>query len=1490
VAVNNRVKQFWKFQLRHFCGFDDSNKEEFESLKKKQFKNAGNAEFFDNVYRKFLEIVPSSSTMLQARQGIFKSRVFGMRTNEGHLMLKRRVNRGAIDHFFFSVFEMGLRQELRLLENALLGEATGRAQDIFFAQLLLPKPSPKKSLCTVAGSFRLAGRDDLAEVIRCCHDQLKGEHHGLIQLLMDLAQMSGDLIEFSSDPNILKILGAVSVGTSKNRLASDWYQSKKNRETSICRVGDGQACVLLSAENLSIGPLYFDYCYSQAGKYPSTNLQSKSSSLSRRLHQLPIEDKESKWGGVEICVQSMREPIVVDSNLFGALVNPRKTLAEDQMLQFPDLGSLDPIGDFMKRDIKGLKVELSEVVLIPKKKAESETLSQLMDRVNRQIAQLVQQRCYRPQQLFAWEEELAVFYSSPYPETELQKATAFLDHALLPCERGDSWFEMKLEKLDHNPCDDTTENSIANAIYALIGISSTTFASSTTPQGIPCFLLDPGSRIFAVSKQLSRRVLGLCADCGNLYFHLVWLHGQFPSESIAHQTIVFGIEDHHREVLRLSASRPSIVALTHSVNTLISKLKRLITVFSDVATSKVKAMERFYKDALHAGIASFTIERYVLDFSLSPLVQVLRDWMFQASDSLEYFESEFLIPLQPGINLQYSSENYFSLHLPSFFRSRRYGLNAKQVGEKLVHCGSTLRYIRNLPNSTTIIQLMTDVPELPFLKSPPLPLHFFDIEKACEYSEARVVRLRFELEKYSRDVEQACNDQAARTMNQQAEELQASRSVHDQLLLKLQDEEDKQLKELHQAKHEEFMELKNQADNAVAVKKQANENRIQHEIENPDRDLLSVSDKDREEAETFLRRRYEALEAEQDIMSQQLQEENIKLKHDVDGLAAENQLRSAALSSKVQHTSVKVSGSLGTESEDMRVMTRSHETSTVFEEDALPFKPSVRISHVPGGKSTVFDEVHENDAAILITEEPVEVVSEVTTVDTSNAFDEVYENDATILITEEPAEVVSEVTTVDTSNAFDEVHENDAAILITEEPVEVVSEVATVDTSNAFDEVYENDAAILITEEPVEVVSEITTVDTRTAFGELSTNDTEKAEIIEEPMIMALKETSVDTSTWSASEPIIAILNPMEVEDKQEEILPKTGPIKSEPRKPVSSWDDAFPTTRENIEKPIVESESEMIPCQPFESCAPFEVALEVGMIDSLLAQCTLVDAAMLVMLKCHSPLFQHMQNVKDILLLGKGDLFHSVVATLLEKQLKVHKVPESEFTGAGLTQDDFGFTLKYTDGEDDGAIVRVSPEILIEWPLVTFITETSDYVEIHSFLLRIKQINSLLRSIWKTSGQLSNVFLVLSWHQIRHFFVNLEEYIMSQLHDNLWQEMVLTIRESKNSAKELKDAHTRFMKLARRACFLDESKSSKSVLNILNRMFRSVLQMHAGPTCSFQKEFETFSKLQDFLQRALGLYATMDSSAFYTGGYSGLMVRMDFNEYFTKTESRNPR
>mmetsp|Transcript_2548 Transcript_2548/g.5336 ORF Transcript_2548/g.5336 Transcript_2548/m.5336 type:complete len:678 (-) Transcript_2548:3852-5885(-) len=345
------------------------------------------------------------------------------------------------------------------------------------------------------------------------------------------------------------------------------------------------------------------------------------------------------------------------------------------------------------------------------------------------------------------------------------------------------------------------------------------------------------------------------------------------------------------------------------------------------------------------------------------------------------------------------------------------------------------------------------------------------------------------------------------------------------------------------------------------------------------------------------------------------------------------------------------------------------------------------------------------------------------------------------------------------------------------------------------------------------------------------------------------------------------------------------------------------------------------------QDCVPFDVALEVGLVEPILDQCMFVDAAMVSILKTQCGLFDHLEAMKRFYLMGQGDLFENIVHRLCDVDLPrtafaesrgrlIHDILNSEMNAAGLDDCEYGRRFSYVVNPDVKggtdfdfyAFDFFRAEYKLPWPLDLVILESDMelYQSIHRFLLRIKYAMILSNMIWGQLCQSKKVAfqakeqrrlfsrLSLSWHQVRHLLGNFQGYILTQLFNNLWSEMMNSYHagpKTFETPQHLHNIHREFVRKAQSYCFLDGTKSSQVIAQCLERIISSTVllykltekaldEAHTNGTGSFPTAaWSEFTRTQSFLVRTVKSFATHSIDKTNLG--NNLLVHIDFNEYF---------
>ncbi|KAF6041284.1 TUBGCP4 [Bugula neritina] len=295
------------------------------------------------------------------------------------------------------------------------------------------------------------------------------------------------------------------------------------------------------------------------------------------------------------------------------------------------------------------------------------------------------------------------------------------------------------------------------------------------------------------------------------------------------------------------------------------------------------------------------------------------------------------------------------------------------------------------------------------------------------------------------------------------------------------------------------------------------------------------------------------------------------------------------------------------------------------------------------------------------------------------------------------------------------------------------------------------------------------------------------------------------------------------------------------------------------------------------------------------------------------SRLQDHLHRLKDIFLLGRGDLFQALIEaadvllccppspmTTHDANRVFHQVIRSlDMNDDSLQQ----FRLSVEAGTKDNPVAKASGWAVLsvqykaEWPLQVFFTSVAidRYNSIFKFLLAVRRVQVALHKAWKrqmtkwswaNSEQDQSDQLLLS--QIRNHMQFLVDNLLTYLQVDVIESQFHEMLEKINSSKDfeiIRSAHETFQTNLLAQCFLLNVPVNHCLMCILESCTSFCTLFESASNRLTVDQLEHCQALQAmFKKQTLLLFKILTSTKTHQRNpyLVQLLLRIDFNKYFT--------
>ncbi|KAJ3416035.1 Integrator complex subunit 11 [Chytridiales sp. JEL 0842] len=281
--------------------------------------------------------------------------------------------------------------------------------------------------------------------------------------------------------------------------------------------------------------------------------------------------------------------------------------------------------------------------------------------------------------------------------------------------------------------------------------------------------------------------------------------------------------------------------------------------------------------------------------------------------------------------------------------------------------------------------------------------------------------------------------------------------------------------------------------------------------------------------------------------------------------------------------------------------------------------------------------------------------------------------------------------------------------------------------------------------------------------------------------------------------------------------------------------------------------------------------------------------------------LTKHLNALKKYLLLGQGDFIHSLMDKLGHDLSKpAHTLLRHNLTG--ILESSIRSSNAVEEDPDiwkrlDVRLLEISPgdsgwdifalDYHISGPLTTVLTSQvmHEYLKLFTFLWRLKRVEFALSSCWRTQvtesielmrrskmeglkGVLQRCALVR--HEMQHFVSQLQYYILFEVLESAWNQLVGYLNKRSGDLDQLIGAHNHFINSIT-SCGLFAASSNASSLSVFARLvklFEIILKFETVQSKMFDQALnalntESQSQALDYERRL--------TRSFSYGGLSGL-------------------
>eukprot|EP01083_Nonionella_stella_P067604 178916_1 len=344
-------------------------------------------------------------------------------------------------------------------------------------------------------------------------------------------------------------------------------------------------------------------------------------------------------------------------------------------------------------------------------------------------------------------------------------------------------------------------------------------------------------------------------------------------------------------------------------------------------------------------------------------------------------------------------------------------------------------------------------------------------------------------------------------------------------------------------------------------------------------------------------------------------------------------------------------------------------------------------------------------------------------------------------------------------------------------------------------------------------------------------------------------------------------------------------------------------------------------------TCTPLEVIIRSGLVESVLAQCRVVDEVTLHLFRRKFRIVEHFHALKRYLLMDAGDMLDLFCGSFFDRHAssdtvfgnspaRLNTILEEAAGACGYDSDSYFSLLVFRRLKSAlriptkyaflhkalSAVKDVYLDYNIEWPLTNVITRDSldRYNAIFAFFMKLKKVSLEMRSLWvvlrnATRRKYENAeqirTLQMFYHEGQHFLDCLQYHCITQVLNINWDSFMQEVQAA-TCLDSYRIAHDKFIKKCTQVCFL--TKGLEILADILNAMFNMLLEFKAlveSVDLSVSLPTETYKKclslIKDFHRHALFPYSILsDRPETHKGSLShtyNFMLRLDFNAYYMK-------
>eukprot|EP00794_Sanderia_malayensis_P009091 gene9091-10061_t len=341
----------------------------------------------------------------------------------------------------------------------------------------------------------------------------------------------------------------------------------------------------------------------------------------------------------------------------------------------------------------------------------------------------------------------------------------------------------------------------------------------------------------------------------------------------------------------------------------------------------------------------------------------------------------------------------------------------------------------------------------------------------------------------------------------------------------------------------------------------------------------------------------------------------------------------------------------------------------------------------------------------------------------------------------------------------------------------------------------------------------------------------------------------------------------------------------------------------------------------------PIEVILQRSLHTAIQSQIFVVQNAVVKYFFDQLRIGIHFIAFRKYLLLEDGEFGHSLCNQLFDKAFvgvspKEFCIPTvlnnmisramqlSLFADKIIFSRQFTFSLKSLPDvfktTDIAALDFLELRYKVPWPCNIVITENciSKYNKVFSFLLRLKKVNWALQGIWsnlkkadrnrRLSSQLR--MLQLFRHEMRHFVINVERYIVNQVIHISWQEFQEDLSDKVYGIDDLHSIHVNYLnKIIFRSLL---TKKAGPVFKIISDIFSLILKMHVQVLSSPWQHNEHGTTHPNFKSMCLTYNAFQEYVGFlfkvisklvrrgYQQHLADFLLQVNFNGYYEAATS----